>query len=90
MINNKKPTKKANVDEQRYTNALLESMDSKIDAVLEDRKTLNEKIDRHYEEFKEFRSEVNYKFEVFVEELKNKTDKSDFILLDKKVNVLER
>lgn len=90
MVNNKKLAKKDSLDEKCYTNALLESMDSKIDAVLEDRKTLNEKIDRHYEEFKEFRSEMNYKIEVFAGEIKNKANQNDLILLDKKVGALGR
>lgn len=104
MANNKKLAKKDDLDEKRYTNVLLESMDSKIDAVLEDRKTLNEKINRHYGEFQEFRKEVDYKFEVVFKKFdeitdeihlihndsKEKVSRDEFIVLEKKVLILEK
>ncbi len=92
----KAKTKKKNNNEH-YVGALLESMDSKIDFLVDGHKVLNEKIDKHYNEFKGFEKVVDYKFEtVFDElrlirnELKEKVGRDEFILLEKRVIALEK
>lgn len=97
-INNSVDSKEKEV---YYLNALLENMDSKIDVILEGYQVLDKKISDLGEELNEkinvFRQEVDYKFErVFEElhlirnELKEKVSRDEFIVLEKRVAMLER
>lgn len=53
--------------EERQFGVVLESLDSKMDLMLEGHHALDKKIDNNHQEFQEFRGEVNYKFEVVFE-----------------------
>lgn len=82
---------------KHYEGALLESMDSKIDFLVDGHKILNEKIDKHYNEFKDFEKVVDYKFGMVFDELhlirnelKEKVGRDEFILLEKRVIALEK
>ncbi len=75
---------------------VLESVDSKIDQIIEEYDALDKKIDIHHGEFHEFRKEV-YKFDVVFDELhlirndlKEKVSRDEFVLLEKRVLALER
>jgi len=89
---------------ERHFGVILEDIDSKLDLVVEGHKGLDKKIDKNYQELQEFRDEVNYKFEVVFgkfddvtnelrvirNELKEKVGRDEFILLEKRVMVLEK
>lgn len=88
-------------EELYYSSALLENMDSKIDVILEGYQVLDKKISDLGEELNEkinvFRQEVDHKFErVFDElhlirnELKEKVGRDEFIVLEKRVAMLEK
>ncbi|MBU2109903.1 hypothetical protein KKB71_03065 [Patescibacteria group bacterium] len=93
----KKNKKNLNNTEKRYTNVLLENMDSKIDVLLEGHQVLDGKIEKVDKKIEDFREEVNYKFEtVFDElrlirnELKEKVGRDEFFVLEKRVAALEK
>ena len=95
LQNNK--IKKDLTQAERYFGVLLESMDSKIDILVDGHKNLNEKIGRVEENLGEFRREVDYKFEVVFDELllirnefKEKVGRDEFLVLEKRVAVLEK
>ncbi|MEK7635947.1 MAG: hypothetical protein AAB405_02545 [Patescibacteria group bacterium] len=82
---------------ERHFGVLLESMDSKIDLVVEGQDLLNQKADRHYQEFQDFRKEVDFKFGVVFDELhlirndlKEKVGRDEFLILEKRVMALEK
>jgi len=93
----KKTNKKQLSPSERHFGVVLEDIDSKLDLVVEGVETVDKKIDRHYGEFQEFRKEVDYKFEIVFDELrlirnelKEKVDRDEFILLEKRVMALEK
>ncbi|MBU3925783.1 hypothetical protein KJ763_01275 [Patescibacteria group bacterium] len=95
-MENKKNKKDLN-NEGRYTNVLLENMDSKIDIILEGHHILDKKIDDLKIGIDESFNEVDYKFEtVFDElrlirsELKEKVGRDEFFVLEKRVSALEK
>lgn len=61
-----KKIKKAAIPNGRF-GVVLESIDSKLDLVVEGHKALDGKIDKNQEKFIEFRQEVNYKFDIAFE-----------------------
>ncbi|MEK7077598.1 MAG: hypothetical protein AAB928_00685 [Patescibacteria group bacterium] len=82
---------------KRHQGVTLESMDSKIDLVLEGFHSLDVKIDKNRNEFKEFKGEINYKLDLTLEQLgvirndlKQKVGRDEFILLEKRVEHLEK
>jgi len=92
----KKKIKKAVASEGKL-GVVLESIDSKLDLVVEGHEALDRKIDKNHEEFREFRHEVSYKFGVVFDELhlirndlKEKVSRDEFLFLEKRVVVLER
>jgi len=92
----KKSTIKGTTESSNF-GTILESMDSKIDQVLEGYGALDKKIDTNHKEFCEFRKEVSYKFDTVFDELhlirndlKEKVSREEFVLLEKRVLMLER
>lgn len=93
----KKRNKKDSSNEGRYTNVLLENMDSKIDVLLEGHQVLDGKIERVDKKVDILKEDMDYKFEtVFDElrlirnELKEKVDRDEFLVLEKRVAALEK
>ena len=93
--------KRASSDkEQRQKNSfgvVLESIDSKMDMVVEGQHGLARQIDKNQEEVGEFRKEVNYKFDVVFDELrlirndlKEKVGRDEFIALEKRLSYVEK
>ena len=75
----------------------MESLDSKLDLVLEGFHALDTKIDKNHDEFKEFKGEANYKSDLIIEnlgvirnDLKQKVGRDEFVLLEKRVSHLEK
>lgn len=101
MINKKdKKFKKGEGEVLRQINKLgvmMENTDSKVDFLVEGHKTLDRKIDRVDAKVDNLKEEMDYKFDiVFGElrvirnELKNKVDRDEFLLLEKRVVALEK
>ena len=93
----KKINKKQLSPPERHFGVVLENIDSKLDLVVEGHQVLGKKIDTNHQEFKEFRGEVNYKFGVVFDELrlirnelKEKVGRDEFIVLEKRLSVLEK
>lgn len=63
----KKNKKKDLPANERSFGVILESMDSKLNFVVEAHKSLDATIHKNHEEFREFKREVNYKFETVFE-----------------------
>ena len=82
----------------------MESLDSKLDLILESHDALGVKVDSNHKEFQDFRKEVNgrfgevdYKLELIFGELglikndlKQKVGRDEFVLLEKRVSHLEK
>ena len=82
---------------KRHQAVTLESVDSKIDLVLEGFHALDVKIDKNHNESMEFKEEMNYKFGLTLEQLgiirndlKQKVGRDEFVLLEKRVERLEK
>ncbi|MBU4481514.1 hypothetical protein KKH59_04360 [Patescibacteria group bacterium] len=93
----KKINKKQLFPSERHFGVVLESIDSKIDLLVEGHQGLDKKIEGFRKEVGERFDEVDYKFEiVFGElrlirnELKEKVGRDEFALLEKRVMVLEK
>jgi chaperonin cofactor prefoldin len=91
-----KKTKKLN-DEKHYIGALLESMDSKVDVLVDGHRVLDGKIEDLRGEVNERFNKVDHKFEMVFDELhlirnelKEKVGRDEFVFLEKRVSVLEK
>ena len=96
MTKNKESKKKI-VVAGRDVGIVLESIDSKLDLVVEGHIALDVKIDKVDKKLEDFRSEVNYKFDVVFDELhlirnelKEKVGRDEFSVLEKRVMALEK
>ena len=69
-----KKIKKDLTQPERHFGVLLESMDSKIDILVDGHQALNKKIDKNHQEFQEFREEANFKFKIITETLNSHTE----------------
>jgi len=92
----KKKIKKSVAPEGKF-GVVLESIDSKLDLVVEGHRTLDKKIDKVDKKVDDLRGEMNYKFDsVFDElhlirnELKEKIGRDEFLFLERRVIALER
>ena len=94
---NKKKIKRNSSPEERTFGVILESMDSKLDAVLEGHHVLDKKIDKVDKKVDDLKTEMNYKFDIVFDELhiirnelKEKIGREEFVLLEKRVMALEK
>ncbi|OGG42130.1 hypothetical protein A3A21_01955 [Candidatus Jorgensenbacteria bacterium RIFCSPLOWO2_01_FULL_45_25b] len=92
----KKATKIRKNSAHTFT-VVLENINSKLDLVLDGHQVLDKKITDLHEEVGEFKAEVSYKFDVVIDELhiirnelKEKVGRDEFVLLEKRVRVLEK
>lgn len=76
---------------------LMEDLDSKLDLILEGQSALSARIDALEAKFGDLREEMNYKFDAVFEELhnirnelKSKVSRDEFIVLEKRVMMLEK
>ncbi len=94
MRKTKKVPLKDTPTELRRLGVILESVDQKIDTVVEGHVALDQKINRNHGEFQEFRNAVNFKFNVVLDELhlirNQQVKREEFILLEKRVLELEK
>lgn len=81
----------------RQVGVLLESMNKKLDLLVDGQAALSVRIDRLEVKFDELQKEMNYKFETVFEELhlirealKEKVSRQEFGLLEKRVVALEK
>lgn len=93
----KKINKKHLSPSERHFGMVLESVDSKLDLVVEGHQVLDKKIDKLHGEMNERFKAVDYKFEMVFDELrlirnelKEKVGRDEFALLEKRVIALEK
>ena len=89
--------KKSKNDPTRRFGGLLENIDSKLDAVFERQKGLENQISGAENSMASNRQEIDYKFEVVLDELhlirndlKEKIGRDEFTVLEKRVAHLEK
>jgi len=82
---------------ERHFGVILEDIDSKLDLVAEGHQALDKKIEDFKNEVGVRFNEIDYKFELVFDELhlirnelKEKVSRDEFILLEKRVMVLEK
>ncbi len=92
-----KNKRKIKNSKDHYTGALLESMDSKIDGLIDAHKFSDEKIDRLEKKVDGGFEKVDRKFEIVFDELhlirnelKEKVGRDEFVFLEKRVIALEK
>ena len=92
MKNNKKQNNK-----EGDLGVIMENVDSKLDLLVEGHHTLDKKIDQVDKKVDNLKTEMNYKFEVVFDELhiirnelKEKVGRDEFVLLEKRVLLLEK
>ncbi|MEK9186450.1 MAG: hypothetical protein AAB885_02575 [Patescibacteria group bacterium] len=90
-------TKQNKKIEERRSGVILESIDSKLDLVVEGHHSLDKKIDKVDGKVDSFKKDMDYKFEIVLDELriirnelKEKVSREEFALLEKKVLGLEK
>ncbi len=82
---------------ERHFGVILESMDSKLNLVVEGHQVLDKKIEDFRKETNNRFNEMDYKFDIVFDELhlirndlKEKVGRDEFVLLEKRVMALER
>lgn len=82
---------------ERHFGVILENIDSKLDLVVEGVEVLDKKVSQVDQKVDNLKSEMDYKFEVVFDELrlirnelKEKVGRDEFIILEKRVAVLEK
>jgi len=92
----KEKGKEENTTERRF-GVILKDINSKFELVLEGYSALNKKFNVLKEGVSELRKDMDYKFEIVLEELslirnelKAKVDRDEFVLLERRVEQLEK